>query len=150
MRGCLDSCYLFWEIHSIKNIKDESVRRKLLTEFEKCENGEDFNYQLLKGIIRRICLGNYRKDDDELREKCPYYMEIYEDLDYHDRIEILDKKKEKKWKRITIIISIVGILVSGIFAYLNFSKPTNEDLKRTNLLLQKKLDECGKKVLEKL
>ena len=127
MPGCLDACYLYWEDHSIENL-DPPVQIKVEKEIEKYNRGEECDLSLFQGIIKRYCLGGYLKDSNNLPRECRHFGEMPGDLTVDDRVAILTARKSNKWKLSTLIVSIVGILTTSLFAYLNYSKPSSEAL----------------------
>ncbi len=127
MPSCLDNCYLYWEDHSLAHLGREA-QRKAEKELEKYEKGEQYDTALLKGIVRKTCLGGYLKDPDNLPTNCRHYWRLVEDLSVKGRMDLLEGKKNKKWRVITLIVIIVSIISNSVFAYLNFSKPSVQNL----------------------
>jgi hypothetical protein len=135
MPGCLDNCYLYFENASIDNLPLED-QFKLEEELEKFRKGEEYDPSLILQLNQKRCLGGYFKDSNKLRKNCRHYWECLDELSINKRIEILKFREDKKWKYITLYVSIFAIIVSGFFAYLNFSKPTDNKLKEEIKLLQ--------------
>lgn len=135
MSGCLDNCYLYFKYASIEYLSSED-QIKLEKELDKSGEGEEYDASLILKLNKKRCLGGYFKDSNELRKNCRHYWECLEELSFDKRIEILKFRVDKKWKHITLYVSIFAIFVSGFFAYLNFSKPTDNKLKEKIKLLQ--------------
>jgi hypothetical protein len=138
MPGCLDHCYLYIEDHSIEHL-DDAKQAIIEEELNKYERGEEYDVSLLKDVIKRRGLGDYLKDPENLPTKCRHYWEMVENLSIEGRMNILLGKVNKKWKWVATIVSIAGILVSAFFAYLNFSKPSSEELKNELSSLRKQI-----------
>jgi len=145
MPGCLDNCYLYWEDHSLEHV-DPATQIRIEKELEKYKKGEQYDTALLKGIVRKKCLGSYLKDPDNLPTNCRHYWELLEDLSVEARMDLLEGKKNKKWKLITLIVSIVGIISSSVFAYLNFSKPSVQNLKNEIGSLKTRIEEYKQEI----
>ena len=145
MPGCLDNCYLYREDRSLAHLGREA-QIKVEKELEKYKKGEQYDTALLKGIVRKKCLGRYLKDPDNLPTNCRHYWELYEDLSVKARMDILEGKKNKKWKLITLIVSIVGIISSFVFAYLNFSKPSVQNLRNEIGSLKTRIEEYKQEI----
>ncbi len=128
MPGCSDNCYLYWEDHSLEHL-DPATQIHIEKELEKYNKGEQYDIHSLKNIVRKKCLGGYLKDPDNLPANCRHYWELPGDLSVKTRMALLEGKKNKKWKLITLFVAIAGIICSSVFAYLNFSKPSAQNLK---------------------
>ena len=128
IKSCLDNCYLYLEDESIEHLspEDQIILEK---ELKKSKIGEEFDPTLILQINKKICLGGYLKKNNKLKQNCKHYWQCLEELSIEKRIQILDFRGNKKWKRITLSVSILMIIVSSFFAYLNFSKPTCTELK---------------------
>ena len=129
MPGCLDRCYLYREYHSIE-YADDVIQKKIEEELEKYEKGESYDITWLKSIVKRMCLGNHLKDPENLPTECKHYSERAEDLSVEEQAGISARQADKKWKVLSVIIGIAGVLTASLFAYLNYSKPSSEDLKK--------------------
>jgi len=137
MAGCLDNCYLFLEDESIEHLSPED-QIKLEKELRKSKNGEEFDPSLILQINKKSCLGGYSKNK-KLKKSCKHYWECLEELSIEKRMEIFNFKEDKKWKQMTLSVTIILTLVSIFFAYLNFSKPTYIELKSRTKLLEKEI-----------
>ena len=145
MPGCLDNCYLYREDHSLAHL-DREAQIKVEKELEKYKKGEQYDIALLKDIVRKKCLGGYLKDPDNLPTNCRHYWELLEDLSVEARMALLEGKKNKKWKLITLIVGIAGIVSSSVFAYLNFSKPSVQNLKNEIGSLKTQIEEYEQEI----
>jgi len=145
MQGCLHNCGLYREDHSLAHL-DPEAQIKLEKELEKYKKGERYDTALLKGIVRKKCLGGYLKDPDNLPTNCRHYWELPEDLSVEARMDLLQRKKNKKWKLFTLIVGIVGIISSCVFGYLNFSKPSVQNLENKIGYLETRIEEYKQEI----
>jgi len=99
-------------------------------------------------VVKKICLKKAKKSENELLNNCRHYQYVPEDLSIQDRINILNQKASTKWKRLTLIVTILGIALSAFLAYLNFSKPDVEQLKNRTELLEMKIIAYEKELKE--
>ena len=124
MPNCLDQCYLYEESHSIAHLPpDEQI--EIEEELKKLQNNEPFNPGVLNGIVDKKCLGEYWKDMNTLPSKCKHYERLFgsEPSSVEERLKRLERKKADKRHRLTIIITVLGIISATIFSYLNWIKP---------------------------
>lgn len=147
MPGCLDDCYLYLEEHSIDHLAPNK-QIEIEKELEKYEKGEEYDFVLLKDVVKRKCLGEYLKQPDNLPSNCKHFWELREDLSVDARLAILEGKKNKKWKLITLIVSIIGIVVSSFFAFMNYSKPSDQKLKAENDNLKRQVGSFQREIFE--
>ena len=115
----------------------------------KFQAGEEYDISLMKNLVKRKCLGDFIKDPNKLPVKCRHFWEIPEELSVDTKMQILSTMKNRRWRIITLIVSILGISISSLFAYLNFSKPSNEDLKERITNLEKINSIYEKTIIEK-
>lgn len=145
MPGCLDKCYLYREYHSLEHL-DRKSQIKVEKELEKYEKGEQYDTALLKDVVKKKCLGGYLKDPDNLPTNCRHYWDLLEDVSVQVRMALLEGKKNKKWKLIALVVTIVGITSSSVFAWLNFSKPSVQNLKNEIGSLKTQIEEYEQKI----
>jgi len=149
MPGCLDRCYLYLEEHSMNHLNFET-QKKVEIELKKFRNRESYDFTVLKDVVKRRCLGDYLKDENDLPTNCKHYWELpEEELSTGTRMAILEGKKNKKWKAITLIVSIAGIAFSAFFAYLNFNKPSAEDLNNEIATLKEQVQHYEEEIAQR-
>jgi hypothetical protein len=140
MSICLKNCYLYMEYHSLEFLPPD-IQVRIEQELAKYEAGESYDAELVSKIVKRKCLGDYLKNANSLPDKCRHYWELIPPLTEEQRLKILDARRDKKWKFISAAIAIIGITISSYFAYLNYSKPSGEDLIRENSNLKKQVQD---------
>jgi hypothetical protein len=131
MSHCLKNCYLYMEYHSTDDLSSD-IQLDIEREISKFKAGMPYDEALVSKILKRRCLGSYLKDPNRLPNKCRHYWELISPLTEKERLDILSARRDRTWKIISGIVAIVGILLSSYFAYLNYSKPSNEDLAKEN------------------
>jgi hypothetical protein len=134
MPGCLNNCFLFWETHTLENV-DADTQIKIEKELKKARSGEDYDASILSKLVNKRCLGNYFKKGQNLKDKCRYYWELPEDLSLKDRIEILNTRKNKKWKIATLILGIINVILLSVSVYIGAKKSQLADVKSQNVSL---------------
>lgn len=141
MPGCINDCYLYEEEYSILFANHEE-QMKIERQLKNLEEGKSFDPAVLNYVVKRTCLGNFIKEirsPDELRGECKFHRHIPGDLTVPERINILNEKSTRKWKWITLIVTIIGMSLSSFFAILSFSKPSSEELKKENVYLEERI-----------
>ncbi len=147
MSICLKNCYLYMEYHSLDYLPSDTQVR-IEQELAKYEAGDSYDIELVSRILKRKCLGDYLKDPNNLPDKCRHYWELIPPLTEEQRLKILDARRDKTWKLISAAVAIIGIVISSYFAYLNYSKPSNEDIARENSNLKKQVQDHQTKIVE--
>lgn len=138
MPGCLDNCYLYFEDITLDYLdRDEQIAAE--KEIRKSERGEPYDFTLFKKAIIRECVGGYLKDPENLRTRCRHYWRALRKLSDEARIETWEKRKNKKWQIMTLLVALLGIAASSFFAYLNYSKPSSAQLTDKISALEKKI-----------
>ena len=89
MPGCTDDCYLYEEEHSIL-FANNAEQVEIEKELKNLEEGKSFDPSVLNYVVKRTCLGNFIKEEDELREECKSYRYIPGDLTVPERINIFN------------------------------------------------------------
>lgn len=155
MPGCKDKCYLFWEEHSLNNVKSPERQIYIEKELQKASHGEESDVSCLKDLISYRCLGRFLKDTNNLPQSCRHYQELPEDLTNPERLEILYKKSTRIWTPITTIVAIISVVVAIVLGYLNYAKSSDKELEKKlgnqqNLIvtLEKKIEEKDKLILQ--
>jgi len=147
MSLCLKNCYLFMEYHSTDDLPSDT-QVDIEREISKFEADMPYDEALVSKILKRKCLGSYLKDPNHLPDKCRHYWELISPLTEKERLDILNARRDRTWKIISGMVAIAGILVSSYFAYLNYSKPSNEDLARENSNLKRHVRDYEKTIAE--
>lgn len=148
MPGCLNNCYLFWETHSLEHV-DAETQIKIEKELKKARSGENYDASMLSKLVNKRCLGNYFKKGHNLKEKCWHFWEMPEELTIKDRIEILNNRKNKKWKIATFVLGIINVVLLCVSVYISTQKPQLTDLKSQNVSLTSKVTELQDQVAKK-
>ena len=87
-------------------------------ELEKYQNGEAYDPSVLADVIKKSCLGDYFTQEN-IKSNCRHYWAAPEEkLSATDRINLLELKKNKIWRVVTLIISVVAIIISLLSIYL--------------------------------
>jgi len=147
MSICLKNCYLYMEYHSLDDLPSDT-QVDIERELAKYEAGSPYDALLVSKIVKRKCLGDYLKDANRLPDKCRHYWELISPLTEKERLDILNARRDRTWKVISAIVAIIGIVISSYFAYLNYSKPSNEDLIRENSNLKRQVQDQQTTIVE--
>ncbi len=140
MPNCLNNCYLYVEDHSIETL-DREDQKIIEDEIAKFDNGEECDTSLIRKAVKRTCLGGYLKDPENMPVKCRHHWELTGVLSTKERLDILEAKKAKPWKLATFTVSVVAVVASSAWAYVNYIKPSNNDLKREVYLLKSQIEQ---------
>lgn len=145
MPGCLNGCYLYSERHEITRL-DVKTQIQIENEIEKSKKGEDFDANVISKAVTRRCLGDFLKEPGETLVNCKHYWELPEDLSFVERMSILSGKNQKRWFLATIAVTIIGIISTSLFAYLNFTKPSSNDLNNELNSTKFQVDQCEQRI----
>ena len=152
MPGCLDKCAWLLEDHSIDNV-DDSMRDKIIEELVKFKNNQDHDPSVFKFMIKRMCLMGKFKFGEKVVEDCDSHIELPASLSSSDKREVLEyqlqlmnnkfeRKSKFKWNILTTIILIAGLLSNGLLGYLNYIKPSSEELQAQLTATKTQLQSC--------